>query len=75
MSTIFYNEQRRAMYIDSVQRMDRVTASRIVNKAASWGIARHRAAEIVDEILLRVPVAIEAAAEQHLTCRANSPPP
>jgi serine/threonine-protein kinase HipA len=61
MSTIGYGDNRLAMYIDTVQRMDRVTADRIINEATTWGLSRFRASEIVDDILDRLPAAAEAA--------------
>jgi len=45
-STLYYGDDRLAMYIDSVQRTRRVTADRILNEAARWGIARRRASPI-----------------------------
>jgi serine/threonine-protein kinase HipA len=53
-----------AMYVDSVQRVDRVTTDRIVNEASRWSIRRARAEEIVLNVLDRLPDAIAAAANQ-----------
>jgi serine/threonine-protein kinase HipA len=64
MSTICYGDDRLAMYIDSVQRTDRVTADRLLNEAARWGLARRRASEIVADILDRTPGAVALAAAQ-----------
>jgi serine/threonine-protein kinase HipA len=61
MSTLFYGDDRLAMYVDNVHRTDLVTADRIVNEAASWGLSKGRAAEIVADILERSPGAIAAA--------------
>lgn len=61
MSTMVYGDDRLAMYIDKIQRTDRVTADRIVNEAGQWGMSRSRATEIVADILDRVPAAAEAA--------------
>ncbi|HVC69722.1 MAG TPA: hypothetical protein VNC61_05600 [Acidimicrobiales bacterium] len=61
MSTLFYGDDRLAMYVDNVHRTDRVTADRIVNEAASWGLSKSRAAEVVADILERSPAAIAAA--------------
>jgi serine/threonine-protein kinase HipA len=64
MSTVYYGDDRLAMYIDSVQRTDRVTADRLLNEAARWGLARRRASEIVADILDRTPGAVALAAAQ-----------
>ena len=53
-----------AMYVDAVQKADRVTAERIVNEAERWGIRRPRAEGIVSDVLDRLPNAIEAAANE-----------
>ncbi|MGH9917621.1 MAG: HipA domain-containing protein, partial [Nitrososphaerales archaeon] len=42
MSTIFYGDDRLAMYVDDVRRTDRVTFDRLVNEATSWGMSRTR---------------------------------
>ena len=59
MSTLYYGDDRLAMYIDNVRRTQRVTVDRLVNEAASWGMPRPRSAEVVQELLSAVP---EAAA-------------
>ncbi|CAN5754644.1 type II toxin-antitoxin system HipA family toxin [soil metagenome] len=64
MSTMVYGDDRLAMYIDTVQRTDRVTADRIVNEATRWGMSERRATEIVADILDRVPAASEAARDE-----------
>jgi serine/threonine-protein kinase HipA len=61
MSTLHYGDDRLAMYIDNVRRTNRVTADRIVNEAARWGLARRRASEIVADMVARTPDAVEAA--------------
>ncbi len=58
LSTLFYGDDRLAMYIDNVHRTNRVTADRIVNEAARWGLSRRPAAEIVADILERVPAGL-----------------
>ena len=63
LSTLRYDDDHLAMYIDTVQRTDRVTAGRIVNEASRWGMSGRRAAEIVGDILDRVPAAAKAARE------------
>ncbi len=64
MCTLHYGDDRLAMYVDSVQRTDRVTAERIVNEAVRWGMPPSRAAEIVGDLLDRAPGAIAAAREE-----------
>jgi serine/threonine-protein kinase HipA len=64
MCTLYYGDDRLAMYVDSVQRTDRVTAERIVNEAVRWGMPPSRAAEIVSDLLDRTPGAISAAREE-----------
>jgi serine/threonine-protein kinase HipA len=61
MSTLYYQDDRLAMFIDDVNRTDRVTTDRILNEATSWGMARTTASEIVAELFERVPEAIERA--------------
>lgn len=62
LSTLHYGENRLAMYIDSVQRTDRVTSDRIINEAASWGMSRSHASDVVADIIDRVPAALERSA-------------
>jgi hypothetical protein len=64
LSTLVYGDDRLAMYIDNVQRTNRVTADRIVNEAARWGLSRGRASEIIAEILDRTPAAAQAARDE-----------
>ncbi|MGH9200424.1 MAG: HipA domain-containing protein [Vicinamibacterales bacterium] len=64
MSTLSYGDDHLAMCVDSLQRMDRVTADRLVNEAEAWGISRRRATEIVDDIIDRAPAAAGAAANE-----------
>jgi serine/threonine-protein kinase HipA len=61
VSTLMYGLDRLAMFIDTVQRIDRVTTDRLVNEAARWGMARERAQQIVGDLLARVPDAADAA--------------
>ncbi|MGH2880610.1 MAG: type II toxin-antitoxin system HipA family toxin [Solirubrobacteraceae bacterium] len=51
-----------AMYVDTVQKADRVSAERIVNEAAGWGMRRAQAVEIVGDTLERMPSAVSLAA-------------
>lgn len=53
-----------AMHVDTVRRVDRVTAERIVNEASRWGIRRQRAEGIVGDLVKRLPDAVEAAATE-----------
>jgi serine/threonine-protein kinase HipA len=64
MSTRFYGDRRLAMYIDTIQRTDRVTVNHIVNEASRWGMSRRRAVQIIADILERVPAATEAARDE-----------
>jgi serine/threonine-protein kinase HipA len=64
LSTLVYKDDRLAMYIDSVRRTNRVTADRIINEAAEWGLPRSRAAQIIADVLDRAPAAVEAAREE-----------
>jgi serine/threonine-protein kinase HipA len=64
MCTLHYGDNRLAMYIDTVQRTDRVTAKRIANEAVSWGMSRERAVSTINDILDRAPTAMSAAREQ-----------
>jgi serine/threonine-protein kinase HipA len=64
LCTLRYGDDRLAMYIDDVQKMDRVTAARIVDEAVGWGLSRNRATQIVDDLLQRAPGAIVAARDE-----------
>jgi serine/threonine-protein kinase HipA len=64
LSTLVYGDDRLAMYVDNVQRTNRVTADRIVNEAARWGLSRGRASEIIAEVLDRTPAAAQAARDE-----------
>lgn len=64
VSTLVYGDDRLAMYIDYVRLTNKVTRDRIVNEAARWGVSKRRAAEIVDDLLDRMPDAAEAAREE-----------
>ena len=61
LCTLVYKQDRLAMYIDNVRRTNSVTADRIVNEAARWGLSRRRASEIIADMLDRVPAAAQAA--------------
>jgi serine/threonine-protein kinase HipA len=64
INTLHYGDDRLAMYIDSVQRTDRVTAERIANEAVRWGMSRERAAGAIADVLDRAPAAMSAARKQ-----------
>lgn len=64
LATRPYGDNRLAMYIDSVQRTDRVTTKRIVNEAVAWGVPRAQATDLATEILDRVLEASTAAAAE-----------
>lgn len=64
LSTLVYGDDRLAMYIDNVRRTNRVTADRVVNEAARWGLSRRRASDIVADILDRTPAAAQAARDE-----------
>jgi serine/threonine-protein kinase HipA len=61
MSTLYYKDMRLAMYIDSVQRLDRVTADRIINEATAWGMSSDAATEVVTSLLDDARTAIATA--------------
>lgn len=64
MCTLHYGDDRLAMYVDEVHRTNRVTATRIANEAARWGMNRERAADLVQDLLAHAPAAIEAARDE-----------
>jgi serine/threonine-protein kinase HipA len=63
VSTLFYSEleQHLAMKVDGLQRIERVTLSRLIKEATSWGLAPNRARQIIRDVFERLPAAIEAA--------------
>ena len=72
MNTLYYGDDRLAMYIDSVQRTDRVTGRRIANEAVGWGLSGERATTLVDDLLDKTPAAIAAGGAAD---RRREPPP
>lgn len=64
MNTLYYGDDRLAMYVDNVHRTDRVTADRIINEAARWGMPPERAKPIVRDLLDAAPTAIAAAIDE-----------
>jgi serine/threonine-protein kinase HipA len=73
MSTLYYGDERLAMYVDSVQRIRRVTADRIINEAARWGLGRRRASQIIADIIDRTPNAVSLAAAETPSLPAEIP--
>ena len=63
-TTLYPLDNKLAMYVDSVQKADRVTADRIVIEATRWGMRRGRVEEIVADSLDRLPAAVSAAADE-----------
>lgn len=57
-------DDKLAMYVDTVQKADRVTGERIVAEAVHWGLPPALAAETVGDIFHRLPAAIQKAAEE-----------
>jgi serine/threonine-protein kinase HipA len=64
MSTLFYGDDRLAMYIDHVRRTDRVTTDRLMKEATAWGLSRTQAPDIVGQLLDAIPEAVERADEE-----------
>ena len=64
MCTLYYGDDRLAMYIDNIHRSNRLTVVRIVNEAVRWGMSRDRATEVVVNLLKRAPGALDLAREE-----------
>lgn len=64
LSTFIYGDRQLAMYIDSVQRTDRVTLERMLNEAVSWGMSRAGAQATIEDLIDRLPAATERAAAE-----------
>jgi len=64
MCTLYYGDDRLAMYIDNIHRTNRLTGERIVNEAVRWGMSRDRATEVVVDLLEGAPAAIAASRDQ-----------
>ena len=68
MSTLAYRAEgvteHMSMYVDSAQRIDRVTSDRLVAEATAWGLARSHAIAIVTDLLGRLPEAVRRAREE-----------
>ena len=64
MCTLYYGDDRLAMYIDTVHQTNQVTAARIVNEATQWGMSRQLATDVVVELLKKVPAALGLARDE-----------
>ncbi|MEI6446697.1 MAG: HipA domain-containing protein [Actinomycetes bacterium] len=64
LATAGYGANHLAIRIDNVLRLDRLTAERVVNEAAGWGLPRGRAAEVVAALLEAAPAALESARDE-----------
>jgi serine/threonine-protein kinase HipA len=65
LSTRFYPiDDKLAMYVDTVQKADRVTPERIVNEARTWGVPRATAEATVFDLLGLLPEAVSVAAAE-----------
>lgn len=64
VSTLVYEDDQLAMFVDNVHQTTRVTAERLISEARRWGISRRRAEEVVTDLLDRVPAAAEAARDE-----------
>ncbi len=64
MSTLYYGDDRLAMYVDNVRRIEKVTVERIVNEGTSWGMSRKHVKEIVTQLLDSIKPAMERAADE-----------
>jgi hypothetical protein len=73
MSTLYYGDDRVALYVDSVQRTRLVTADRILNEAARWRLGRRRASHIIADINDRTPNAVALALAETPSLPAEIP--
>lgn len=73
LSTLFYGDEHLAMYVDNIRRTNRVTADRIVNEAARWGLSKRRASEVIADILERIVDAVAVAAAETADLPAEIP--
>ncbi|HVB01053.1 MAG TPA: HipA domain-containing protein [Acidimicrobiales bacterium] len=64
MCTLYYGDDRLAMYIDNVHRTNQVTVERITDETAQWGMSPKRAKAIVRDLLGRATSAIAAARDE-----------
>lgn len=64
LCTLYYGDDRLAMFIDSVHRTNQVTVERIAKEALRWGMSTDRAITIVLDLLERAPAAIAASRDE-----------
>ncbi len=64
MCTLYYGDDRLAMYIDNFHRTNRLTVARIVNEAMQWGMSRERATKVVVDLLENAPNALGLARKE-----------
>lgn len=64
VSTLYYGLDHLAMCIDAVQRVNRVTRERMLNEVVRWNMDRTRATAIIDDVLERVPSAMQQACDE-----------
>jgi serine/threonine-protein kinase HipA len=62
--TLCYGDDRLAMYIDNINRTNRVTVERIANEALKWGVSKERATKTILNLLERAPAAIAASRDE-----------
>jgi serine/threonine-protein kinase HipA len=64
VSTLHYDLNHLAMYVDDVRRIDRVTGDRLMREARTWGLSEQRASAVIADLMDRAPAGIAAAAEE-----------
>jgi serine/threonine-protein kinase HipA len=64
MSTLFYRDDRLAMYIDDMRRTQGVSRIRLTNEARSWGMRQQSIDSVIDELVERTPTALERARDE-----------
>ena len=64
MCTLYYSDDRLAMYIDNIHRTNRLTVQRIVNEAVRWRMSRDSATKVVVDLLEGAPAAIAASRDE-----------
>jgi len=62
--TLVYGDDRLAMFIDDVQKTNRVTRRHLINEAVAWGLSRRRAEAVLESLLVATPRAMHAAREE-----------
>jgi serine/threonine-protein kinase HipA len=62
--TLYYGDDRLAMYIDNIHRTNRVTVERIANESLKWGMSAERATTIILDLLEGAPAAIAASRDE-----------